>query len=81
MDIIAVWLMDIFFPVLSFLPDCGMNCRLDRYADSGPLSPMHLGHKEHAVCAPLLVSPIISRGAPRQTCETSVSGRWNYERE
>jgi hypothetical protein len=33
----------------------------------GPTAPMHLGLKERTLCAPLLVSPVISRGAPRQT--------------
>jgi hypothetical protein len=33
----------------------------------GPIAPMKLGLKEQAVCAPLLVSHIIFRGAPRHT--------------
>jgi hypothetical protein len=32
----------------------------------GPRAPMDLGLKERALCAPLLVSSVISRGAPRQ---------------
>jgi hypothetical protein len=27
MDIIAVWLVDVVFSLLSFLPECGMHCR------------------------------------------------------
>src|SRR5215469_3017141 len=57
---------------------------LDRYgyAASGPTAPMHVGLKQRALCAPPLVSPVISRGAPRQTtCETYISERWNYGRE
>jgi hypothetical protein len=27
MDIIAVWLTDFYFFLLSFLPDCGTHCR------------------------------------------------------
>jgi hypothetical protein len=35
-----------------------------------------------ALWAPLLVSPFISRGAPRQVKrETSISERWKYGRE
>jgi hypothetical protein len=33
----------------------------------GSTAPMHLGRKGRALCAPLLVSPVISRVAPRQT--------------
>jgi hypothetical protein len=33
----------------------------------GPTAPMRLGLKERALCALLLASPIIFRGAPRQT--------------
>jgi hypothetical protein len=45
-------------------------------------SPMRLGLKLLALCAPPLVLAIISRGAPRQaTWETSVSEGQNYGRE
>jgi hypothetical protein len=45
----------------------------------GPTDPMHLGRKGRVLCAPLLVSPVISRCTPRQmTSETSTSERWNY---
>jgi hypothetical protein len=47
-----------------------------------PTAPVHLGRKRPALSAPLLVFPVISRGAPRQmTWETSISERWNYGRE
>jgi hypothetical protein len=39
----------------------------------GPTAPMHLGLKEWALCAPLLVSSVISRGDSRQTTEKPLS--------
>jgi hypothetical protein len=47
----------------------------------GTTSPMHLGFKLLALCAPLLVPFVISRGAPRQaTLEVSVSKGKNRAR-
>jgi hypothetical protein len=39
----------------------------------GPTAPMHLGLKEQDLCALLLVSPVISRGAARQMSERPLS--------
>jgi hypothetical protein len=51
-------------------------------AVSGSTSTTHLGLKLLALCAPPLVPPVISRGAPRQaTWETSVNEVQNYGRE
>jgi hypothetical protein len=32
----------------------------------GPTALMHLGHKQQSLCAPLLVSPVISIGTPHE---------------
>jgi hypothetical protein len=58
------------------------ECRQIWVAVSGSNSPTHLGLKLLALCAPPLVPPVISRGAPRQaTWETSVSEERSYGRE
>jgi hypothetical protein len=47
----------------------------------GTTSPMHLGLKVRALCAPTLVPFVISRGPPRQaTLEVSVSEERNRAR-
>jgi hypothetical protein len=60
----------------------GQVCKAMGYIDTwiwGPTAPMHIKLKEQALCAPLLVSSIISGGASRQmTGETSISEKWNY---
>jgi hypothetical protein len=64
--------LQLFFPYFS------KDRQIDWYAVRGHTAPMHLGRKQQALCAPLLVSPVISRGAPRQAMvESSISERWN----
>jgi hypothetical protein len=51
-------------------------------ADPKPCSPDAPRPYERALCAPLLVSPVISRGAQRPaTLETSISEGRKYGRE
>jgi hypothetical protein len=55
---------------------------IDRYAGSWPYSPDAPRRYVRDACAPLLVSLVISTGAPRQMIwETSSSEMWNYGRE
>jgi len=44
---------------------CGGESRVEWGADPGPCTPDAPRLYERALCAPLLVSPVISRGAPR----------------
>jgi hypothetical protein len=56
--------------------------RVERGANLGPCGPDSPRPYERAVCAPLIVSPVISRGASRPaTWETSISEGGKYGQE